>query len=106
MAPSKSNLVKAAHEGFAMLDEFFERKKGKAPSQPPLPIPKQHDRYMNMYQRQPQKPHVYQVLVPVPEAKVATATATIDCYEAARIFNGTVIVDYPNTKKLPVRRYA
>lgn len=102
MAPSsKSNLMKAAHEGFAMLDEYFDRKKGKAPSQPPV---KQHDQYMmNMYQRQPQKPHVYQVLVPVPEAKAATAT--IDCYAAAKLFNGTVIVDYPNTNKLPVRRY-
>lgn len=104
MAPSKSNLMKAAHEGFAMLDEFFERKRGKASSQPPPPK-QQHDRFMNMYQRQPQKPHVYQVLVPAQEAKAA-ATATMDCYEAARLFNGTVIVDYPNTsKKLPVRRY-
>ncbi|KAL8157976.1 hypothetical protein AgCh_002615 [Apium graveolens] len=101
MAPSKSNLMKAAHEGFAMLDEFFERKRGKALSQPPPP--KQHDRYMNMYQRQPQKPHVYQVLVPAPEDKAAAAT--IDYYEAARLFNGTVIVDYQNTKKLPVHRY-
>lgn len=101
MAPSKSNLVKAAHEGFAMLDEYFERKRGKALSQPPPP--KQHDQYMNMYQRQPQKPRVYQVLVPAPEAMATTAT--IDCYEAAKLFNGTVIVDYPNTKKLHVPRH-
>ncbi|KAL8157974.1 hypothetical protein AgCh_002613 [Apium graveolens] len=95
MAPSKSNLVKAAHEGFAMLDEFFERKRGKGLLQPQPP--KQHDQYMHMYQRKPQKPHVYQVPVPAAEAKAAV-TATIDCYEAAKLFNGTVIVDYPNAK--------
>ncbi|WOH15882.1 hypothetical protein DCAR_0935429 [Daucus carota subsp. sativus] len=101
MAPSKSNLMKAAHEGFAMLDEYFERKRGKARSQP---LQKQHEQFMNMNQQLPQKPHVYQVLVPAQEAKAATAT--IDCYQAAKLFNGTVIVDYPITKKLPeARRY-
>ena len=83
---SKEKLVKVGMEGFAMLHECLGRKGARvnAPQRPP-PTP-------------PQGP---QVVTPI-SYRTKDNVSAMDCYEAATICGGTLVVDYPKRKPMRV----
>lgn len=79
MSQRKQNLKNIAAEGFAMLEQHVHR-----------------------YQ-QP-KSHVFEVIIPANVAAQAKKeVVSIDCYQAAQMYGGTVIAEYRKTKK-PIMR--
>jgi len=98
---TKEKLMKVGMEGFAMVDECYGRKATRlnTPQRPPPP-PQQ---FLHRYQYQPQESHVYVVMKCSSPTK--DASASLDSYEAANIYGGTLIVDYPKRKSTRVAYY-
>ncbi|KAM7485045.1 hypothetical protein LguiA_001054 [Lonicera macranthoides] len=98
---NKEKLVKVGTEGFAMLEECLGRKAaGVNPPQRLLSPPPQ---VLWRYPHQPQEPRVYVV------AQFSYPTkdnmSAMDCYEVAKIYGGTLLVDYPKRKPTRMAYY-
>lgn len=94
------DLAKIGKETFDLIDDIFSvgPHNSKPPSSPSSGTPHQ----VFHYQYHPQQPYVVQEQVydaPVP-AKMTERV--INCNEAAKIYGGTVFVDYP--KRKPARK--
>ncbi|KAI3821913.1 hypothetical protein L1987_09489 [Smallanthus sonchifolius] len=68
-----------------------------AVSAPPNEIPK-----LFHYQHQPQKSYVIRQQLYTTQVHAARIETVVDCYEAAKRYGGTAVVDY--TKRKPTRR--
>ncbi|GFZ11432.1 plastid developmental protein DAG [Actinidia rufa] len=84
MAPQRDHLVMVGREGFEMLDSFFGRKGKPVATQGP----------------QQQKPHAYNKGLQVPPME----HRVIDCYVAADLYGGTLLVDNRKPVRAPWRR--
>ncbi|KAM7485043.1 hypothetical protein LguiA_001052 [Lonicera macranthoides] len=99
---NKEKLLKVGMEGFAMVDECYGRKAAKlnTPQRSPPPPRQLFCRYQCQYQ--PQESHVY-VVTHLPSS--TKDVSAVDSYEAAKIYGGTLIEDYPTKKTTRVAYY-
>ncbi|KAD4384943.1 hypothetical protein R6Q59_010929 [Mikania micrantha] len=99
---SKTELAKIGAEGFSLLDDFNGKHKSNpmfsssTSSAPPNHIPE-----VFHYQHQPQQPYVVRQQVYVNQVQARRFETVVDCYEAARRYGGTVVVD--QVKRKPTR---
>ncbi|GKE70270.1 hypothetical protein Tco_1528342 [Tanacetum coccineum] len=95
---SKTDLAMIGAEGFAILDNKFScGRNSKPPSLPTTaPSPRTPQQTMFPYQYKSQQSYFVQQ-VPAKRTEIV-----IDCYEAVKVYGGTLIVD--KTKRKPARR--
>ncbi|KAL8244669.1 hypothetical protein R6Q59_010927 [Mikania micrantha] len=96
---SKSELAKIGAEGFSLLDDFSGKHKSNpmfsssTSSAPPNHVPE-----VFRYQHQPQQPYVVRQQVYVDQVQERRFETVVNCYEAARRYGGTVVVDHVKIK--------
>ncbi|KAI3821914.1 hypothetical protein L1987_09490 [Smallanthus sonchifolius] len=100
---SKTELAKIGAEGFAHLDDLCGGHKSNtkysssAVSAPPTEIPN-----LFHYQHQRRQSYVVRQQVYTTQVHAARIETVVDCYEAAKRYGGTVVVDY--AKRKPTRK--
>ncbi|KAI3821925.1 hypothetical protein L1987_09501 [Smallanthus sonchifolius] len=100
---SKTELTKIGAEGFALIDDLCGGHKlnpkycSSIVNAPPNQIPR-----LFHYQHQPQQPYVVRQQVYATQVHAARIETVVDCYEAAKRYGGTVVVDY--AKRKPARK--
>ncbi|KAM7485042.1 hypothetical protein LguiA_001051 [Lonicera macranthoides] len=96
---SKAELVKFGLEGFGMVEESYGRSsRGRRVVVPPKVLQEVPRHQSCMYQYQPQQPQLYQI----PSTK--SSDGVLDSYQAAKLYDGMLIVDYPPKTK-PASNY-
>ncbi|KAI3707297.1 hypothetical protein L6452_25692 [Arctium lappa] len=101
---SKTNLDKIGADAFALLEDFSSGHKSKPkPSLSKVSVPpRQTPNKLFHYQYQPEETYVFRRQVYVAPVQEMRNETVVDCYEAAKRYGGTVIVDYPKWK--PARK--
>ncbi|KAL8208325.1 hypothetical protein R6Q57_007737 [Mikania cordata] len=92
-------LSKTGKETFDAMDDIFStRRRSRHQSQTTAPISRTTN-WNHYHQYQPQQAHVIQQQVYYDAPVAATITErVINCDEAAKMYGGTVFVDYPKRK--------
>ncbi|KAI3679947.1 hypothetical protein L2E82_50683 [Cichorium intybus] len=99
------NLVKIGEETFVLIDGIFfgGRNSRPPPSAPATAPPSRTQQQVFHHQYQPQQPYVVQQRqaydAPIPAKRTERV---INCNEAAKMYGGTLFVDYP--KRKPARK--
>ena len=91
----KNDLAKIGDDAFALLDGFSGWHKSKASSS----VPSSHTtKHVFHSQYQPDSAYVVRRKVYVTPVQTMRNEKVMDSYEAAKMFGGTVILDYPKRK--------
>ncbi|KAK9079919.1 hypothetical protein SSX86_001594 [Deinandra increscens subsp. villosa] len=99
---SNTELAKIGVEGFALLDGFYGAANRSNPKYPPWtvsgPPPNQTPNLFH-YNHHPQQPYVVRQQMYVTQVQAARVETVVDCYEAAKRYGGTVVVEYYPKRK-------
>ncbi|KAK1435984.1 hypothetical protein QVD17_01758 [Tagetes erecta] len=92
---SKTELAKIGAEGFAVLDDFNPRYGSSSTVSAP---PNQAPSMFHRYKHRPQQPYLVRQQVYATQVQTTRVETVVDCYEAAKKYGGTVVVDYAKRK--------
>ncbi|KAJ0575879.1 hypothetical protein HanIR_Chr05g0217841 [Helianthus annuus] len=98
---SKAELVRIGSDAFAMLEFSSGHKSNHKYSTSTVSDPPNQNTMFH-YQHHRQQPYVVRQQVYTTQVQAAMVETVVDCYEAAKRYGGTVIVDY--AKRKPTRR--
>ncbi|KAI3792865.1 hypothetical protein L2E82_06756 [Cichorium intybus] len=94
----KTKLANVGADAFALLDGFSSGHKSKSSSSIISVPPSEPSKKLSNYQYQPEATYMIRQQLYVAELQTTRVETVIDSREAAKMYGGTVIVEYPKRK--------